>query len=59
MRRFARIAVPAAILAGPTVLAFFDGGYFTGPRLAALVVTYVLLAAAVAWRCWPRGRRCR
>jgi hypothetical protein len=48
MRRSVRIAVAAALLAGPTVLAFFDGGYFTGPRLAALVVTYVLLAAAAA-----------
>jgi hypothetical protein len=46
MRRPAAHAVQAALLAGPTVLAFFDGGYFTGPRLGALVVTYVLLAGA-------------
>jgi hypothetical protein len=46
MRRPVLHAVQAALLAGPTVLAFFDGGYFTGPRLVALVVTYVLLAAA-------------
>jgi len=53
MRRSVRIAVAAALLAGPTVLAFFDGGYFTGPRLVALVVTYVLLAAAAVAN--PRG----
>ena len=43
MRRPARIAVQAAVLAGPTVLAFFQGGYFTGPRLGALVAASLLL----------------
>ncbi|HEY8584526.1 MAG TPA: O-antigen ligase family protein [Capillimicrobium sp.] len=33
-----------ALLAGPTALAFFDGGYFEGPRLTAAIVAWVLVA---------------
>ena len=48
-----RRALPAAaatlLLAGPTVLAFFSGGYFAEPRLVAAIVAWALvLALAVA-----------
>ncbi|MDQ6732003.1 MAG: hypothetical protein M3022_17380, partial [Actinomycetota bacterium] len=36
----------AALLAGPTVIAFFAGGYFDAPRIDAGVVAWVLAAAA-------------
>ena len=35
----------AAALAGPTVLAFYSGGFFDEPRL---------WAGLVLWACWPR-----
>jgi hypothetical protein len=46
----------AVLVAGPTVLAFFSGGYFDLPRLAAAAGawTLVLLAAATAERPLPR-----
>lgn len=37
----------AAMLAGPTALAFFAGGYFAGPRLAATVVAWALAGTGV------------
>src|SRR6478736_4243641 len=37
----------AAILAGPTALAFASGGYFDQARLVALIVTWALAAAAI------------
>ena len=37
----------AALLAGPTVLAFFTGGYFNGPRDWAGLIAFVLVAVAV------------
>ena len=37
----------AAMLAGPTALAFFAGGYFAGPRLLATVVAWALAGAGV------------
>ncbi len=40
------LAVGAAGLAAPTVLAFFAGGYFTTDRLWALAVSWVVLAVA-------------
>jgi hypothetical protein len=45
------------MLAGPTVLAFFSGGYFDRPRLWAGIVAWAAVAAtAVACRRpWPRG----
>ena len=46
MRSAALAVVRAVLLAGPTVLAFFDGGYFTGPRLAAAIVAWVCVAVA-------------
>lgn len=52
-------AVPAvALLAGPTVLAFFAGGYFDRPRLVAGILVWLLvgLAAATAAVAFPRAR---
>jgi hypothetical protein len=40
MPRLAVLVATVALLVGPTVLAFFAGGYFDGPRV---------FAAAVAW----------
>ncbi|MBI5103620.1 MAG: O-antigen ligase family protein [Solirubrobacterales bacterium] len=51
-----RPVLAAAVLAGPTALAFFDGGYFAGPRDIALVVAGVLLALAGATQRLPRSR---
>ena len=50
MRRAALSAARLLLLAGPTVLAFFSGGYFDGPRAWAgfgawLVVALGLLVA--------------
>ena len=48
----------ACLLAAPTVLAFFSGGYFAQPRLiAAIVVWALVLALAVAGRRRSRGAR--
>jgi hypothetical protein len=49
MRRGALLTAAAVLLAGPTVLAFFSGGYFEGPRLVAAIVAWLLvLVVAVA-----------
>jgi hypothetical protein len=47
VRRKLLAAVAAAILAGPTALAFFTGGYFAAGRQWAGVVTWVLAACAL------------
>jgi len=39
-------AAAAALLAGPTVLAFFSGGYFDRPRLVGALVCWSLVALA-------------
>jgi O-Antigen ligase len=46
------------LLAGPTALAFFTGGYFEGPRLTAAIVAAAIgaLAALVSPRVLPRSR---
>ena len=41
------IAARIALLAGPTVLAFFAGGYFDGPRLWAGILAWLLVAVAM------------
>src|SRR5688572_11499908 len=46
MRRASALAVPVVLLAGPTILAFDSGGYFTDTRLVALVVAWLTLALA-------------
>jgi hypothetical protein len=51
-----RAAIVAALLAGPTVLAFFSGAYFDRPRLwAGIAASVAVAAAAIATRRpWPR-----
>ena len=58
MRRVVLSAACVALLAGPTVLAFFAGGYFDGPTLwAGLAAWIVVLAALIAEPGGlPRGR---
>jgi O-antigen ligase len=49
MRRAVVPVAAALLLGGPTVLAFFSGGYFAEPRLVAAIVAWTLvLALAVA-----------
>jgi hypothetical protein len=43
MTRATSVVTGALLLAGPTVLAFFSGGYFTGPRVTAAIVVWVLV----------------
>jgi O-antigen ligase/polysaccharide polymerase Wzy-like membrane protein len=43
MRRAVLLAAAAVLLAGPTVIAFFSGGYFDGPRFAATLAAWVLV----------------
>jgi O-Antigen ligase len=58
VRRVVLSAASMALLAGPTVLAFFAGGYFEQPSLWAGLLACVLVAsAAVSVRVGlPRGR---
>jgi hypothetical protein len=58
VRRIVLSAASAALLGGPTVLAFFAGGYFEQPSLWAGLLACVLVAlAAVSVRAGlPRGR---
>ena len=51
MGRAVSAAATAVLLAGPAVLAFFSGGYFDGPRLAAAFAVWaIVLGAAIAAR---------
>jgi hypothetical protein len=43
MHRRALVAATAVLLVGPTVLAFFAGGYFDGPRAGAAAVAWALV----------------
>jgi hypothetical protein len=71
MRVAVRSGAVAALLAGPTVLAFFSGGYFTPAREVAGLVAWILVAVALGLRfpaggipagagplASPRARRC-
>ena len=51
------MAAAACLLAGPTVLAFFSGGFFAEPRLIAAIVawTFVLALAVTGESPLPRG----
>ena len=51
------MAAAACLLAGPTVLAFFSGGFFAEPRLIAAIVAwaFVLALAATGESLLPRG----
>ncbi|HWT23845.1 MAG TPA: hypothetical protein VN213_10100, partial [Solirubrobacteraceae bacterium] len=57
MRRAVSAVAAACLLTGPTVLAFFAGGYHAEPRLIAGIVTWalILLLAATGPAPWPRG----
>ena len=57
MRRAVTAAAAALLLIGPTVLAFFSGGYFAQPRLVAAIVVWslVLALAATGPAPMPRG----
>ncbi|HXD57563.1 MAG TPA: O-antigen ligase family protein [Thermoleophilaceae bacterium] len=57
-RATGRTAGVAALLAGPTVLAFFSGGYFDQPRLWAAIAAFglVLLAVLVSEKPLPSSR---
>jgi hypothetical protein len=51
-----------ALFVGPTVLAFFAGGYFAGPRRVAIVAAWTLAAIAIVatphgLRAWARPLR--
>jgi len=50
-------ALAASLIAGPTLLAFFSGGYFDRPRLIAGILAWaaVLAAVVLARRPLPRG----
>ena len=39
------MAAAACLLAGPTVLAFFSGGFFAEPRLIAAIVAWAFVLA--------------
>jgi O-Antigen ligase len=58
MSRAVLIGARAVLLAGPTALAFFTGGYFDEPRVWAGLVVWLLvaLAALVHGRSLPRAR---
>ncbi len=58
MRRAALSAARLLLLAGPTVLAFFAGGYFAGPRAWAglLVWLLVIIGTALGTGGFPRNR---
>ena len=47
-RAVARRRGGGVLLAGPTVLAFFSGGYFAQPRLIAAIVAWALVLALAA-----------
>ncbi|MGZ4246555.1 MAG: O-antigen ligase family protein [Solirubrobacteraceae bacterium] len=56
-RRGALAAVGATLLAGPTALAFYSGGYFQGPRVWAGAGAWAcVVVALVAGAPLPRGR---
>jgi O-Antigen ligase len=58
VRRAALSAARLLLLAGPTVLAFFTGGYFQGPRAWAGLLAWlcVAIAAVLGTRGIPRER---
>jgi hypothetical protein len=51
MRRAVLLTAAAVLLVGPTVLAFFSGGYFDGPRFVATLAAWVIVfVVAIASR---------
>jgi hypothetical protein len=57
MRRGVLVAAAACLLAGPTVLAFFSGGFFAEPRLIAAIVAWAFVLALTAAGEPPLPRR--
>jgi O-antigen ligase len=56
VRGAARSGACLALLAGPTVLAFFTGGYFDSPRAVAGLVAWILVVVALlTGSSLPRG----
>src|SRR3954454_18336557 len=57
VRRAITVLAVVVLLAGPTALAFFQGGYFDPARLIAGIVAWALfgIAALVSDRPLPRG----
>jgi hypothetical protein len=45
MRRAVTAAAAVCLLSGPTVLAFFSGGYYAEPRVIAAIVAWILVLA--------------
>lgn len=58
VRRAITVLAVVVLLAGPTALAFFQGGYFDPARLIAAIVAWALfgIAALVSPQPLPRGR---
>jgi O-Antigen ligase len=56
MTRVVSIAACSALLAGPTVLAFFSGGYFDEPRLVGALAAWALAGAAAVATARPLPR---
>lgn len=57
MRNPVRAVVAATLIAGPTALAFFSGGFFERPRLIAAIAVWVIagVSALVSPRPLPRS----
>jgi hypothetical protein len=56
MRRVVPAVAAVVLLAGPTALAFFSGGYFPQPRLIAGIVAWALVLALAAFGPSPMPR---
>jgi O-antigen ligase len=56
MRRAVLTAARIVLLAGPTLLAFFSGGYFAGPREWAGLTVWALVAVALIAEPDPKPR---
>ena len=58
MRRAVTTVAAVVLLAAPTVLAFYSGGYFAEPKTVAAIVVWllVLALAALGPAPLPRGR---
>jgi hypothetical protein len=57
VQRLTRQVAAALLLGGPTVLAFFAGGYFTQPRLVAAIAAWVAVLALALSGPAPLPRR--
>ncbi len=57
MRTAVLTGARAVLLAGPTALAFFSGGYFDAPRAWAGLIAWALVALALLASPWPIANR--